>query len=122
MNTILISPKECVFTFKANRVAAISFNELRKALSNNSFTPYHYERLSTVVKSLEQFVEQHFEEIPVEPTPVKEVVANNPITVDDFVKRMHELVTENEELKNKVAALETKLSEYETLKDMFLSI
>ena len=42
--------------------------------------------------------------------------------VDEFIKRMYELIEENKELKAKVSALETKLSEYEAIKDMLMEM
>jgi acyl-CoA reductase-like NAD-dependent aldehyde dehydrogenase len=56
--------------------------------------------------------QQEIEQQKAEPQP----------NVDEFVKRMYELIEENKELKAKVLLLETKLSEYEAIKDMFMEV
>ena len=109
---IRISPRECEPAPSNRSMVAVLWSDFKKAASNIAMRPYSSARIQALI--------HHYDPI-CKATQPQEVEQQEP-NVDEFIKRMYELIEENKELKAKVSALETKLSEHEAIKDMFMEV
>jgi hypothetical protein len=112
--TIRISPCECELAPSKRTMVAVLWDDFKKAAHNIPMTRYSSARIQALISHYDPICKDYTATQPqeIEPQP----------NVDEFVKRMYELMEENKELKVKVSTLEAKLSEYEAIKDMFMGV
>lgn len=121
--TIRIAPCECEFAPSNRSMVAVLWDDFKKAASNIAMRPYSSARVQALIDHFDpickDYAATHTQQQPQE---IEQQEAKSQPNVDDFIKRMYELIEENKELKAKVSNLETKLSEYEAIKDMLMEM
>lgn len=109
--TIRIAPRECEPAPCNRSMVAVLWGDFKKAASNIAMSPYSSARIQALI--------HHYDPICKDYTATQSQEIEPRLNVDEFVKRMYELIEENKELKAKVSALEAK---YEAIKDMFMEV
>lgn len=139
--TVRISSKDCETPFRGASIVTVLWDDFKKMASNQLTTDYHNTRICSFINHFDPLWKKEMpKEMPKEnvelqtytqpqqeqtASHVSDILENEPIhtlNVDDFVDRMHTLLEENRQLKERVATLEHRLSEYEAVKDMLLSL
>lgn len=119
--TIRIIPRECELAPSNRSMVAVLWDDFKKAAHNIIMTPYSSARVQALVDHFDPICKD-YTATHTQPQEIEQQEAKSQPNVDDFIKRMYELIEENKELKAKVSALEAKLSEYEAIKDMFMEV
>jgi hypothetical protein len=123
---IRISPCECELAPSKRTMVAVLWDDFKKAAHNIPMTRYSSARIQALISHYDpickDYTATHTQQQKAEPQKAEPQKAEPQHNVDKFVKRMYELIEENKELKAKVSTLETKLSEYEAIKDMFMGV
>lgn len=114
--TIRIAPRECEPVPSNRSMVAVLWDDFKKAASNIAMSPYSSARIQALIHHYDPICKDYTA------THTQPQEAEQQPNVDDFITRMYELIEENKELKAKVSTLETKLSEYEAIKDMFMEV
>ncbi len=114
--TIRISPCECELAPSNRSMVAVLWDDFKTAAHNIAMSPYSNARVQALIDHFDPICKDYTA------THTQQQEAEQQPNVDEFVKRMYELIEENKELKAKVSTLETKLSEYEAIKDMFMEV
>lgn len=142
--TVRISSKDCETPFRGASIVTVLWDDFKKMASNQLTTDYHNTRICSFINHFDplwkketpkekpkdntelQIYTQPQQEQTAPPvsdvSDVSESKLLHTLGVDDFVDRMHTLLEENRQLKERVATLEHRLSEYEAVKDMLLSL
>lgn len=128
--TIRIYPCECelapsnrsmVAVLSNRSMVAVLWDDFKKAASNIAMRPYSSARVQALIDHFDPICKD-YAATHTQPQEIEQQETEPQPNVDEFVKRMYELIEENKELKTKVSALEAKLSEYEAIKDMFMEV
>lgn len=119
--TIRIIPRECELAPSNRSMVAVLWDDFKKAASNIAMRPYSSARVQALIDHFDPICKD-YAATHTQPQEIEQQETEPQPNVDDFIKRMYELIEENKELKAKVSALETKLSEYEAIKDMFMEV
>lgn len=117
--TIKISPCECESAISNRPIVAVLWDDFKKAVHNIPMTRYSSARIQALIHHYDPICKDY---TATQPQKIEQQEAEPQPNVDDFVKRMYELIEETKELKAKVSTLEAKLSEYEAIKDMFMGL
>lgn len=137
--TVRISSKDCETPFRGASIVTVLWDDFKKMASNQLTTDYHNTRICSFINHFDPLwkkempkekaeLQSHTLQPDMQPqqeqtaSPVSESELNYTLRVDDFIDRMHTLLEENRQLKERVATLERRLSEYEAVKDMLLSL
>lgn len=140
--TVRISSKDCETPFRGASIVTVLWDDFKKMASNQLTTDYHNKRISSFIDHFDPLWKKEkpkekaeLQSYALQPdmqpqqeqtaSPVSDVLENeliHTLSVDDFVDRMHTLLEENRQLKERVVTLEHRLSEYEAVKEMLLSL
>lgn len=119
--TIRIIPRECESAPSNRFMVAVLWDDFKKAASNIAMRPYSIARVQALIDHFDPICKD-YAATHTQPQEIEQQETEPQPNVDDFIKRMYELIEENKELKAKVSTLESKLSEYEAIKDMFMEV
>lgn len=122
--TIRIAPRECEPVLINRSIVAVLWDDFKKAAHNIAMLPYSNARVQALIDHFDPICKD-YTDTHTQPQEIEQQEAKLQPNVDDFIKRMYELIEENKELKAKVSTLETKLSEYEAIeaiKDMLMEV
>lgn len=119
--TIRIIPRECESAPSNRFMVAVLWDDFKKAASNIAMRPYSSARVQALIDHFDPICKD-YAATHTQPQEIEQQETEPQPNVDDFIKRMYELIEENKELKAKVSTLESKLSEYEAIKDMFMEV
>lgn len=119
--TIRISPCECELAPSNRSMVAVLWDDFKKAAHNIPMTCYSSARIQALISHYDPICKD-YTATHTQPQEAEQQEAEQQPNVDDFIKRMYELMEENKELKAKVSTLEAKLSEYEAIKDMLMGL
>ena len=110
--TIRIAPCECELAPNNRFMVAVLWDDFKKAASNITMSPYSSARIQALISHYDpickDYTATHTQPQPqeIEQQEIEQQETEPHPNVDEFVKRMYELIEENKELKAKVSTLE----------------
>lgn len=113
--TIRIAPCECELAPSSRSMVAVLWDDFKKAAHNITMTPYSSARVQALISHYDPICKDY----AATHTHTQQQEAKSQPNVDDFIKRMYELIEENKELKANVSTLEAK---YEAIKNMLMEV